>query len=153
VTALAGFAHPVRRLLLTTAVFAALDFVWLSLLMGDFYKRHLGSLARRAGPDLAPLWWAALLVYLVLVVGLVAFALPKARSIAGGFAWGALFGVVAYGTYDLTCQAVLRDWPVTMTVVDMAWGATICGVTCAGVLAIEQRLGPRPFTLPARSAE
>lgn len=152
-TEFAGPVHPVRRVLLTTAVFATLDVIWLSLLMGDFYKRHLGSLARRAGPDFAPVWWAALLVYVVLIVGLVSFVLPKARSVAGGFAWGALFGIVTYGTYDLTCQAVLRDWPVTMTVVDMTWGATLCGLTCAAVLGIERRLRSRPFTLPARSAE
>lgn len=150
-TAPAWPAASLRRLLLTTAVFATLDFVWLSLLMADFYKRQLGSLARRSGADFAPVWWAAVLVYVVLVVGLVTFVLPKARTVAGGFAWGALFGIVTYGTYDLTCQAVLRDWPVTMTVVDIAWGATLCGLTCASVLAIEQRL--RPFTLPSGAAE
>lgn len=118
-----------RRLLLTTAVFALLDVLWLSVFMGEFYKQHLGDLARRHGPDFAPLWWAAALVYVVLVVGLVSFVLPKGQSPSGALGWGVLFGVVAYGTYDLTCQAVIRDWPVLMTGVDIAWGATICGLT------------------------
>jgi uncharacterized membrane protein len=134
----------VRRLLLTTVIFAALDFVWLSVLMGDFYKAHLGTLARRSGPDFDPVWWAALLVYVVLVIGLVSFVLPKATTGASAAGWGALFGLVAYGTYDLTCQAVIRDWPVAMTAVDMAWGASICAVTSWAVLFTEGH-GPFPI--------
>lgn len=134
----------VRRLLLTTVIFAALDFVWLSLLMADFYKTHLGTLARTRGQDFDPIWWAALLVYAILVVGLVTFVLPKATSALTGAAWGVLFGLVTYGTYDLTCQAVIRDWPVTMTAVDMAWGATICGLTSWLVLISE---GYGPFSI------
>lgn len=133
-----------RRLLLTTVIFAALDFVWLSLLMGDFYKTHLGALARRSGPDFDPIWWAALLVYVVLVVGLVTFVLPKATSATTAAGWGALFGLVTYGTYDLTCQAVIRDWPITMTVVDITWGASICAVTSWAVVLTE-RHGPFPI--------
>lgn len=138
---------PLRRLLLTTVIFASLDAVWLSLLTGDFYTRMLGDLARRSGANLDPVWWAALLVYAVLVVGLVTLALPRASSVRTAFGWGGLFGIVSYGTYDLTCQAVLRDWPVAMTVVDMTWGATICAVTCATVFAVERWVDGRSFTI------
>jgi uncharacterized membrane protein len=132
-----------RRVLVTTLVFALLDYVWLGLLMGDFYRRHLADLARLSGNQLDPVWWAAILVYAVLIVGIVAFVLPRAgRSPGAALAWGALFGLVTYGTYDLTCQAVLRDWPVVMTVVDMLWGATICGVSSAVVVAVDRRYTP-----------
>lgn len=142
----------IRRTLLTTVIFAALDFVWLSLVMGDFYKRHLGELASRAGTAFAPVWWAALLVYIVLIVGVMCFPLHRAgHSVGRALAWGALFGLVTYGTYDLTCQAVFRDWPVVMTVVDMAWGACICGLTSAGVVAADARL--RSFTFLQARAE
>ena len=129
---------PLRRLLLATVVFASLDALWLSLLMSDFYSRMLGDLARRSGAHLDPVWWAALLVYVVLIGGLVLFALPRATSAASALGWGALFGLATYGTYDLTCQAVLRDWPVVMTFVDITWGATLCGVTALAVVAVEQ---------------
>lgn len=143
----ARLALHVRRLALTTAVFAFLDYLWLSVFMGDFYKQQLGDLARRNGPDFAPLWWAAVLVYVLLVVGLVAFVMPKARSLAGALGWGALFGLVTYGTYDLTCQAVIRNWPVVVTAVDMAWGATICGLTACAVRALEVH-GPAAIHVP-----
>ena len=131
-----GSFFPARRLALTTVYFAALDFVWLSVLMGDFYLTHLGDLARRDGAALDPLWPAALLVYVVLVVGLVTFVLPKTPRPLGGLAWGVLFGIVTYGTYDLTCQAVIRDWPVTMTSV---FGAS-CVTIDADVLGAERAL-------------
>jgi len=143
----ARFPFLLRRLLLTTAGFGALDFVWLSLLMRDYYAQALGDLARRDGPHLDPVWWAALLVYVVLIGGLVALALSRARTPATALGWGALFGVVTYGTYDLTCQAVLRDWPVAMTVIDMLWGASICGVTALLVVSVERWADHAAFTL------
>jgi uncharacterized membrane protein len=139
-----------RRSALTAGVFLLLDALWLGLLMGEFYKRHLGDLARRAGPDFDPIWWAAGLVYVVLIAGIVTFVLPKAegRPLAAA-GWGALFGLVTYGTYDLTCQAVIRDWPVVMTVVDMTWGAIICGITAAVALALDVRIAPAALPPPA----
>lgn len=47
---------------------------------------------------------------------------------------GALFGLITYATYDLTNLATLKDWPLLVTVVDLAWGATLAAcvstVTC-----------------------
>jgi len=33
---------------------------------------------------------------------------------------GLLFGMVTYGTYDLTNQVTLKNWPWTVTVIDIA---------------------------------
>ena len=45
---------------------------------------------------------------------------------------GAFFGLVAYGTYDLTNLATLRNWPLPMVIVDLVWGAVLSGVSAAG---------------------
>jgi uncharacterized membrane protein len=50
------------------------------------------------------------------------------------FLAGALLGFVAYGTYDLTNQATLKEWPLFVTVIDMVWGALVTGAT--SVLAV-----------------
>ncbi len=129
------------RVVLTTAVFASLDFVWLGILMNDFYKAELGPLARLSGPNFAPVWWAAFAVYGLLVLGLVVFVLPRAvgRPLrALGF--GAVLGLVCYGTYDFTAYSVLAGWSLRMTLVDLVWGAAICGVSAAVVTALETRL-------------
>lgn len=129
------------RMVLTTVMFAALDFLWLGVFMNGFYKTELGGLARLSGTDFAPVWWAAVGVYAVLVAGLVVFVLPRAAGHpAPAFGFGALQGLITYGTYDLTAYSVIQGWPLRMTVVDMAWGASICGLTCALVTICESRL-------------
>lgn len=133
--------------LLTMMVFAVLDFLWLGVFMNGFYKTELGALARRSGPDFAPVWWAAAAVYGVLVLGIVVFVLPR----ADGQPWralglGALMGVVSYGTYDFTAYSVLADWSLRMTLVDVAWGAVICGVSAATASLVESRVAPAAGT-------
>lgn len=129
------------RIVLTTAIFAALDFLWLGVFMNGFYKSELGSLARLSGSNFAPVWWAACAVYAVLVTALVVFVLPRAAgSATRALGLGALQGLITYGTYDLTAYSVVQGWSLRMTMVDMAWGASICGLTCAVVTMLEPRL-------------
>ena len=134
-----------RQTVLTTIVFAALDAVWLGVAMNGFYKSELGSLARLSGSNFAPVWWAACVVYALLVVGLVVFVLPRATGQpARALGFGALFGGVAYGTYDFTAYAVLAGWSLRMTLVDLWWGAVICGLSAAVVTVVESRLALGP---------
>ncbi len=119
-------------------VFLAIDAVWLTA-MGGYYRRSLGSLMAER-PNLA----VALAFYLLYVLGvLVLVVLPAhdAASFGRAVLTGALFGAVAYGTYDLTNLSTLAGWPVAMTVIDIAWGTTLtAAVSTAGYL-IASRLG------------
>ena len=54
-----------------------------------------------------------------------------ATSIFASLWMGALFGLVAYGTYDLTNAATLKGWSLTVTVVDMLWGSLLTGLSSA----------------------
>lgn len=113
------------------ATLAVLDFIWLSTMTKQFYRPRLGGLLADQ-----LVWAPALLFYVLYGIGLLAFVLRPALNPAlndgsglpSVFFWGCLFGLVAYGTYDLTNHATLRDWPLAVTVVDMAWGALISGV-------------------------
>ena len=109
--------------------FILLDALWLGFLMNPFYKRHLAPLARMAGGSLAPIWPAAALVYPLLALGVTVLVLGRARSPLEALGIGAVMGLVVYGVYDLTNYATLRDYPLALAVVDMAWGAVICGST------------------------
>jgi len=107
-----------------------IDLFWLGIVMKDFYSQELGELARRRGAFLAPRWGAALLVYLLIPGGIVMFVRPllgEHGTAWQAFGWGALFGLVLYGVYDLTNLAVLEKWTVRMTLVDMTWGCVLCG--------------------------
>ncbi|GMV05921.1 MAG: hypothetical protein AMXMBFR53_21980 [Gemmatimonadota bacterium] len=124
---------------LTAVVFFAIDLVWLGVVAQGFYQRHLGPLLR---PDV--LWPAALLFYLLYLAGLLVFAvLPglEAGSLPRAVALGAFFGLVAYATFDLTCLALLRDFPVAVVVVDLAWGTVLTGTVSAAGFVLGRWLG------------
>lgn len=115
-----------------------LDGVWLGLVMGGFYRTALGPLAR-TDPDgsLAPIWLAALPVYVLLALGQYWFVVPRGAgaSLAAAAAWGAAFGLVTYGVYDFTNWSTLKGYGPTLAFVDIAWG-----MTASAVVAIAMRL-------------
>ena len=113
-------------LLVSLAAFLALDAVWLTLMAQLLYRPAIGHLMRE-GFDLG----AAALFYLVYGTGMVTFVILPARHMRQALLRGALFGLVAYATYDLTNQATLRDWPWAVTLADLAWGAFVTGMACA----------------------
>ena len=55
-------------------------------------------------------------------------------------AWGALFGLVVYGVYDLTNRAVLEKWPMRLTLADIAWGCVLCAATSAIMRLVDRWL-------------
>lgn len=114
--------------LLTIPAFFLIDMVWLGLVASKFYKSQIGFL-------LGPVNWpAAILFYLLYIVGIIIFAVYPALQ-AGSFGkavvLGALFGFFAYATYDFTNLATVKDWPVLVTVVDLAWGTFLTGSVAA----------------------
>lgn len=109
-----------------------IDLLWLGLVMRGFYAHEMGELMRRQGSQLAPRWGAASLVYVLIPAGLVLFVRPRlgADATTGtALAWGALFGLVLYGVYDMTNLAVLEKWTTRLAIVDIAWGCVLCGIT------------------------
>src|SRR3954454_14323366 len=107
-------------------VFFPLDMIWLGLVARDFYRSQLGDLLL---PQ--PNWGIAILFYLLYLVGLVVFVMIPAAdkgSVVDALLYGALFGLVAYATYDLTNYATLKGYPPVLAFASMAWGAVRCGV-------------------------
>ena len=120
-----GFVVWIVAYVVTLVVLCALDGVWLSTMLPT-YQRGLGSLLA-ATPALLP----AGLFYLLYAAGVAALVvLPgiPAQRWSAVAARAALLGLVAYGTYDLTNQATLRDWPTWLTAMDMAWGTVLTAV-------------------------
>lgn len=117
----------VQLYLVTTAVFFAFDFVWLSTATSRIYKPLLGDLLAE-NPRLG----VAAGFYLLYVVGIVVFAvIPGAQEGSAMVAlWrGALFGFLAYATYDLTNLATIEGWPWKIAAIDMVWGTVLNAAT------------------------
>lgn len=114
-------------------VFFVVDILWLGLVAKDFYRRYLGHLMR---PDVQ--WVPAVLFYLVYVAALVVFVAGPAverQSIGRAIGYGAFFGLAAYAAFDLTSLALLKEFPLSVAVVDLAWGAVLSASVSAAVVA------------------
>lgn len=116
---------------LTSVVFFAIDMVWLGFLAKNLYRKHLfGLLADQVN------WTAAIVFYLLFIVGIFVFVIVPAvekNSLITALWLGAFFGIVTYATYDLTNLATLKNWPVAIVFIDIAWGAVLTSlVSMAG---------------------
>jgi uncharacterized membrane protein len=122
-------------------IFLVVDLVWLGFAAKAFYRSNIGALlADRINVT------AAVTFYFLYIAGIVIFAISPALESGSwrtSLTMGALFGFFAYATYDMTNLATLRDWPVAVTAVDMAWGTFLTGVSAtAGFFAAKHLLGP-----------
>ena len=114
--------------LCTGIAFALLDGAWLTLVGPHLYRPALDPLlADRVRP--AP----AAAFYAIYIAGLTWFCVvPKlADGWRGALVSGVVLGLVAYGAYDLTCQATMKVWSLRVTLADLAWGAFASGVAAA----------------------
>jgi len=118
-----------KAYLSTLAVFLALDALWLGLVARRFYASQLAGLMRDKID-----FTVAGLFYAVYVGGIVHFAIVPAL---GSSNWhtaainGALLGLIAYGTYDITNLATIRKWPKAISFVDLAWGCAVTGLSAS----------------------
>lgn len=114
----------------TLVAFLAVDSIWLGFIARDFYQDNIGHLMLDK-----PNFGAAAVFYLLYIGGIVFLAVRPglaARRWQTAAVHGAVFGLIAYATYDLTNLATLRGWPVTMVVIDMAWGLALTAVAALG---------------------
>lgn len=123
----------------TAVFFLSVDAVWLGAIAKDMYQSQIGHLLApnfRVGP--------AVLFYCTYMAGILYFAV--APALASG-RWqdallpGAILGFIAYGTYDFTNWAVMRDWPAGMTFIDVAWGTVLTSAAAAAGAVAAIRLG------------
>ena len=125
---MAGMKSLLFGYLAALATLSILDALWLGVVSREFYKARLGQLLLDQ-----PLWWAAILFYLIHAVGVAVFAVPPAVAAGTWTAavlYGALFGFCVYAAYDLTNLATLRGWPMAVSLVDLAWGAAVSAAAC-----------------------
>ncbi|MBN8501866.1 MAG: DUF2177 family protein [Sphingomonadales bacterium] len=113
----------------TALIFGALDAIWLRFASPALYRPALGDLLAdkfRVGPAIAfYVIYVAAITYFAVFPGLLSADAGNASFFAGprlAVVHGAIVGLVCYATYDLTNQATLKNWPVHVTLIDLAWG-------------------------------
>jgi uncharacterized membrane protein len=120
------FKQMILLYIITLIVFFVIDMIWLGVVAKGFYRRHLGTLMSSKVN-----WTAAMLFYLLFIVGMLVFAIRPALTAGvplNALLYGALLGLISYATYDLTNLATLKDWPLIVTFIDLIWGTVLGGV-------------------------
>jgi len=121
-----NFKNILINYVLTTVVFLIIDMAWLGFIAKNLYQKYLGTfLTDKVN------WTAALIFYLIYIVGISIFAIYPAigkNSATSAALMGGLFGLFAYATYDLTNLATLKDWPLTIVFIDIAWGFVLTAI-------------------------
>ncbi len=108
-------------------VFCVMDFIWLTLIAKSFYQSQMGALMA-VDVRIVP----AIIFYVLYLAGLVLFAISPAlreQNWLMAVGLGLALGLVAYGSYDLTNMATLKGWSLSLTLVDIAWGAFVSAVS------------------------
>ncbi|PID98802.1 hypothetical protein CSA80_05020 [Candidatus Saccharibacteria bacterium] len=117
------------QLLVAGGVMGVLDFLWLGTVAKTFYRSQIGKLLLDK-----PNMTAAVLFYVIYVVGVVMFVISPALekgSLGYAVTRGALFGFVAYATYDLTNLATMKGFTTKVVLVDLLWGAALTAIVAA----------------------
>ena len=124
--------------LIASIIFLIVDVIWLSLATKSFYRPLLGDLISDK-----PVLWAAGLFYVLYMFGMAVIVIqpcvePEAliKSLYTGF----IFGLVAYGTYNLTNMAVIKDWSPTVVFVDMFWGGALTAVSATSGIYLARKI-------------
>ncbi len=119
-------------------IFLVIDVVWLSITVKSLYKPALGNLLKDK-----PVMWAAVLFYIIYMIGVALIILKPALandSILQAFWTGVVFGVVAYGTYNLTNMATVNNWSASIVWIDMMWGGLLTGFSSAAGIYITKNI-------------
>lgn len=127
-----------KTYLIALVVFFVIDLVWLGVIAAKMYRKFLGFIMSDQVN-----WPAAILFYLVFIGGLVFFVIQPAiekQSLTYAIGAGAFLGFLCYATYDLTNLATLKNWPLTITVIDLIWGSVLSASVSAITYWIVQKI-------------
>jgi uncharacterized membrane protein len=120
----------VKSFLVSLVTLGVIDAVWLGSMM-PFYKKHMGSLLEPSFSMVPAVFFYVIYAFAVAFLAVV----PNAGSPGKAALYGAVLGLTAYGTYNLTNAAILKGWAMPTTIVDLVWG-TVLTVTVAYVTAV-----------------
>jgi uncharacterized membrane protein len=126
-------------LAIAAVIMIAIDMVWLMGIGRGFYVQEIGDILLDQ-PNLLP----ALAFYLLYSIGVTVIVIAPAietQSVVRALIYGLLFGLVAYGTYDLTNLAVMKGFTTKIALIDMVWGGLITGFVSAVTVKLSGMLG------------
>jgi uncharacterized membrane protein len=142
VVSVSGLEAAVKRYVVlylsTLVVLVGLDFLFLGVVAKGFFTSEVGDMLGEI--RLAP----AILFYLLYVVGVLIFVSgPAGATLQSTLAYGALFGLFCYATFDLTSLSLLKHWSWAVAALDVSWGAIVTAVSSTAGLMVTNWLLPK----------
>lgn len=130
-----------KLFLISYPAFVLIDTLWLGFIMRNIYREQIGYLMSVVNDSTQVNWPAALTVWALIVLGGILFALPRTDgTLLSGFLWGALYGLILYGVYDLTNLALIKGWPMAITIIDILWGMVVNGMLVSFLVWLNNRI-------------
>jgi uncharacterized membrane protein len=123
------------RYLSVLVVLVAGDALWLSWFAPAVFRPQLGSILL---DDVR--WSGAVLFYLLYTGGVLVFPLGLARGLGSAALFGALFGFMAYMTYDATNYATIKLWTAPLAMTDVVWGSFLTALATSAGWLVSQRV-------------
>ena len=124
--------------LIAAVIFLIIDIIWLSFAVKSFYKPNIGNLLLER-----PLIWAAVLFYIIYIFGLAIVIIEpslNSNEVVKFLFKAFIFGLVAYGTYNLTNMATIKGWSTSVVFVDMLWGGFLTAFSSYFGIIIAKKL-------------
>jgi uncharacterized membrane protein len=120
----------------TVPTFFLLDMLWIGVIAKNLYFKTIPGLSPQ------PNWTAAIVFYLLYIIGIIIFAvLPNLdKGWQQALLYGALFGFFAYATYDITNYATMKAWPLSITLIDLTWGTVLTGLVATASYFIGKKI-------------
>ncbi len=112
----------IKTFFIALLFFCIIDVFWIYFVATPMYKQEVASLMQLKVPP-------AILFYIIFLLGLIFFVInPNDRNtLVNVFVIGAFYGLVTYGTYDLTVYATMNIFSLKLVVADILWGMFLSG--------------------------
>ena len=116
----------IKTFFIALLFFFIIDVFWIYFVATPMYKQEVGSLMELKVPP-------ALIFYVVFLLGLIFFVINpnQNNTLLNVFLIGAFFGLVTYGTYDLTVYASMNIFSLKLVITDILWGMFLSGAVAA----------------------
>ncbi len=124
--------------LIAALIFLIIDIIWLSFAVKSFYRPNIGHLLLDK-----PVMWAAAMFYIIYIFGLGVVIIEPSLNFEDTFKFlfkAFMFGLVSYGTYNLTNMATIKGWSSSVVFVDMLWGGLLTAFSSYYGILIAKKL-------------
>ena len=109
------------KFILTAIILVAIEAVYLRIMLPYFDSQ----VKKIQGKEITPRPYSVVIVYIIIITGLYYFIIGPNKS----YKDGAFFGLVIYGIFNFTNHALFDNYSLSLVIIDLIWGMTICGTT------------------------